>query len=235
MPQSRYRLWHGAASSRKLVSVALLAESGDSIEIDSGEPIGETGGTQTQAALPKALQPSTPLESSPDQQDEDSPISEEDVAIASSQVFMLTREMRRTMIEELGYKRNEVDFIRLELVANIIENRIRCPSEGMPVEWVDADRESANESVRDNNNNSSMMQKLESESKYPLKFPLLGISLVLFGKGFSDALITLIKVNIDFPGATLTAQFQGVPVLAIDGVCVIAGAALGIWTFKTMR
>lgn len=80
-----------------------------------------------------------------------------------------------------------------------------------------------------------MMQRMENESKYPLKFPLLAVSLVLFGKGFSDALITLIKVNIDFPGASLTAQFQGIPVLAIDLVCVITGATLGLWTWKTMK
>ena len=151
---------------------------------------------------------------------------------SSSQVFMITRDTKRTMIEELGYKRKDVDSIRLELVANIIENRVRCPSDGMPVDWVDQDREAANESVPEN---SSMMQRLENESKYPLKFPLLAVSLILFGKGFSDALITIIKVNISFPGASLTAQFQGIPVLAIDFVCVIAGLGMGLWTYKTMK
>ena len=139
---------------------------------------------------------------------------------SSSQVFMITRDMKRTMIEELGYKRKDVDSIRLELVSNIIKGRVRCPSDGMPTDWVDRDREAANESVQES---SSMMQRLENESKYPLKFPLLAVSLILFGKGFSDALITLIKVNINFPGASLAAQFQGIPVLAIDFVCVIAG------------
>lgn len=157
-------------------------------------------------------------------------ISQEDAV--SSQVFMITREMKRTMIEELGYKRKDVDSIRLELVGNILENRVPCPSEGMPTDWVDLERVAANESVQET---STMMAKLENESKYPLKFPLLGVSLILFGKGFSDALITLIKVNIDFPGASLTAQFQGIPVLAIDLVCVLAGAGIGFWTFKTMK
>ena len=157
-------------------------------------------------------------------------------AAAPTQVFMITREMTRTMVEELGYKRAEVDSIRIELVANIIENRIRCPSAGMPTDWVDLEREAMNKSVRENGSNSSTMtEKLESESKYPLKFPLLAISLVLFGKGFSDALITLIKVNIAFPGASLTEQFQGIPILAIDFVCVVAGVGMGLWTWKTMK
>mmetsp|Transcript_11927 Transcript_11927/g.25263 ORF Transcript_11927/g.25263 Transcript_11927/m.25263 type:complete len:269 (+) Transcript_11927:127-933(+) len=157
-------------------------------------------------------------------------------AVAPTQVFMITREMTRTMVEELGYKRAEVDSIRIELVANIIENRIRCPSTGMPTDWVDLEREAMNKSVRENaNNSSSMMERLESESKYPLKFPLLAISLVLFGKGFSDALITLIKVNIAFPGASLTEQFQGIPILAIDFVCVVVGVGMGLWTWKTMK
>jgi len=80
-----------------------------------------------------------------------------------------------------------------------------------------------------------MLQRLENESKYPLKFPLLGVSLVLFGKGLSDALITIIKVNIDFPGVSLADQFMGVPILAIDAVCVVVGAALASSTWKTMK
>ncbi len=179
----------------------------------------------------KALGPASSPESDLDEPDvTDSSIPEG--STTSSQVFMITRDVKRTMIEELGYKRTEVDAIRLELVANIIENRVRCPSDGMPAEWVDRDREAANQSSQESSN---MMQRLENESKYPLKFPLLAVSLILFGKGFSDALITLIKVNINFPGASLTAQFQGVPVLAIDFVCVIAGLGMGLWTFKTMK
>lgn len=153
---------------------------------------------------------------------------------APKQVLMITRDMKRTMVEELGYKRAEVESIRVELVAEIIENRIRCPSEGMPAEWIDKELECMKKSIEETNSNS-MMDRLESESKYPLKFPLLAVSLVLFGKGFSDALITLIKVNIDFPGASLTAQFQGIPVLAVDFFCVAAGAAIGLWTWKTMK
>ena len=67
------------------------------------------------------------------------------------------------------------------------------------------------------------------------KHDLLAVGMILFGKGFGDALITIIKVNIDFPGATLTEDFMGVPVLAIDTVCVLAGAALASWTWNTMR
>eukprot|EP00536_Pseudo-nitzschia_multiseries_P007439 jgi/Psemu1/324756/estExt_fgenesh1_pg.C_1750038 len=153
----------------------------------------------------------------------------------STQVFMITRENRRILVEELGYKRKEVDSIRIELVANIIENRIQCPLEGMPIDWIDRERELINKNIQEENSSSDMIKRLENESKYPLKFPLLAVSLVLFGKGFSDALITLIKVNMDFPGASLTEQFQGIPVLAIDFVCVIMGVGIGWWTWKTMK
>mmetsp|Transcript_7380 Transcript_7380/g.8190 ORF Transcript_7380/g.8190 Transcript_7380/m.8190 type:complete len:140 (+) Transcript_7380:3-422(+) len=139
--------------------------------------------------------------------------------------------MKRMLVEELGYKRKEVDSIRVELVANIIEHRIQCPLEGMPASWVDQNREF----VDSGQGNSDMMRKLENESKYPLKFPLLAISLILFGKGFTDALITIIKVNIDFPGASLTAQFQGISILAIDILCVMIGLGLGLWTLKSMK
>ena len=151
--------------------------------------------------------------------------------LESKQVFMITREMRRQMIEELGYRRTDIDCIRVDLVADIIENRIRCPSDGMPNEWIDKERESMNNFIEQN----SLAERLESESKYPLKFPLLAVSLILFGKGFSDALITIIKVNIDFPGVSLTDQFQGIPILAIDFVCAVAGASLGFWTWNTMK
>jgi hypothetical protein len=148
----------------------------------------------------------------------------------AKQVFMITQNMKQIMIEELGYKRKEVDSIRVELVPNIIENSIKCPSDGMSQTWFDPQLQESN------NSNNSMLEKLENESKYPLKFPLLGISIVLFGKGFSDALITLIKVYIiDFPGSSLTAQFQGIPVLGIDILCVIFGSLLGLWTWKTMK
>jgi hypothetical protein len=226
--KSRDRLQHRQSTSRKL-PVALFAEAGDNKGITE-DKVDDAVDDQLEGVVMKALGAASSSASGPDQQDIDMPISEENTV--SSQVFMITREMKRTMVEELGYKRKEVDSIRLELVANVIENRIQCPSDGMPVDWIDRDRESVNKSVQENSN---MMERLENESKYPLKFPLLATSLVLFGKGFSDALITLIKVNIDFPGASLTAQFQGIPVLAIDGVCVIVGMGLGLWTWKTMK
>ena len=148
----------------------------------------------------------------------------------AKQVFMITQNMKQIMIEELGYKRKEVDSIRVELVPNIIENKIKCPPDGMSQSLFDPQLQESN-----NNNSNRMLEKLKNESKYPLKFPLLAVSLVLFGKGFSDALITLIKVNMDFPGASLTAQFQGIPILGIDILCVILGSFLGLWTWKTMK
>ena len=141
---------------------------------------------------------------------------------SSSVAFMITREMKRAMIEELGYRRRDVDILRPELAGPIVEKRLRCPPDGIPQDWLlpEEDR---------------MLEKLKEESKYPLKFPLLGVSLILFGKGFSDAAITLIKFNMGGYGVTLSEAFLGVPVLAIDALCVVLGAALGVWTLKTMR
>jgi hypothetical protein len=152
---------------------------------------------------------------------------------SSQTIFMLTNEMKRTLIEELGYTRKNVELMRVELGQAAIEKRTQCPPEGMPESWCDQSLTGL-----DNNNNDSqrnMRKKLEDESKYPLKVPLLGASLVLLGKGLSDAGITIIKVNSGFRGASLTEEFMGVPVLGIDLVCIVLGISLGIWTWKTMR
>eukprot|EP00531_Pseudo-nitzschia_arenysensis_P007979 CAMPEP_0116153840 /NCGR_PEP_ID=MMETSP0329-20121206/21459_1 /TAXON_ID=697910 /ORGANISM="Pseudo-nitzschia arenysensis, Strain B593" /LENGTH=252 /DNA_ID=CAMNT_0003650775 /DNA_START=65 /DNA_END=823 /DNA_ORIENTATION=+ len=230
--KSRSRFPLGLSQSKNLPAPLFPEASGDegvATKIEASDSEAEGTAVKALAAAPASL----PSDSNnvKDTTTEAS-ISDEDATAVSSQVFMITREMKRSMIEELGYSRKEVDSIRLELVGNILEDRVRCPTEGMPSDWIDQERVAANESVQET---SDMMAKLENESKYPLKFPLLGVSLILFGKGFSDALITLIKVNIDFPGASLTAQFQGIPVLAIDLVCVLAGAGIGFWTFKTMK
>uniref|UniRef100_A0A6U0Q9U7 Uncharacterized protein n=1 Tax=Eucampia antarctica TaxID=49252 RepID=A0A6U0Q9U7_9STRA len=145
--------------------------------------------------------------------------------------FMITNEMKRILIEELGYKRQEVNQIRIEIVDQIISKRIVCPLDGMPSTWYrEDDDESAEPSSQDR-----MLQKLENESKYPLKAPLLGISLVLGGKGLTDALVTVIKVNMGFQGVSLMETFMGVPVLAIDFACVVLGVALGTWTWNNMK
>jgi hypothetical protein len=220
------RLEHRQSSNK--LSPVLFGETGDSEEIYMEKQ--EVDGVvmkQVENAAVKALPATTSSSSNIDQGRKKSTKSEENTV--SSQVFMITREMKRMMVEELNYKRKDVDSIRLDLVAKILENRIQCPSEGMPANWVDEDRESVNQE------NSTMIERLENENKYPLKFPLLAVSLILFGKGFSDAMITLIKVNMNFPGASLTAQFEGIPVLAIDGICVIVGMGLGLWTWKAMK
>jgi hypothetical protein len=133
----------------------------------------------------------------------------------------MTNEMKRILIEELDYKRRDVEQMRVELVSPIIAKRLKCPSEGMPSEW----------KMRED----GMLQKLENESKYPLRGPLLGVSLVLTGKGLSDALITLIKVQQGFKGASLAEEFMGVPVLGIDALCVFVGVGIAWWTWNTMR
>ena len=139
--------------------------------------------------------------------------------------LFINQQTKRVLIEELGYKRAEVERLRPELAQPIVNNRTFRPSEGVPEEWMMAEEDTTR----------AMLDKLESENKYPLKFPLLVVGTILFGKGFGDALITIIKVNIDFPGATLTEDFMGVPVLAIDAVCILAGAALASWTWNNMR
>ena len=156
--------------------------------------------------------------------DEINTISDIEPSTSASTAVMISQNQKRILVEELGYRRKDVDKLRFELASPIIEKRIRCPDTGIPPEWLRSEKEL-----------SMMEQQLLQESKYPLKVPLLGISLILFGKGFGDAFITLIKVNIDFPGASLTEQFMGVPVLAIDVLCVGLGAALGVWTWNTMR
>jgi GNAT superfamily N-acetyltransferase len=147
---------------------------------------------------------------------------------------MLTSEMKRILIEELGYTRKNVETMRVELGQAVIEKRTRCPAEGMPESWCDQSLVGLNFDTVESSQ-SAMLKKLEDESKYPLKVPLLGASVVLLGKGLSDALITIIKVNSSFMGASLTEEFMGVPVLAIDFLCVVLGISLGIWTWKTMR
>ena len=144
-------------------------------------------------------------------------------ASSASTSVMTSQETRRVLIEELGYKRKDVDRMRFELGPAIVSKRLMCPPEGMPNSWARDERE------------LDMMKKLEQESKYPLKVPLLGVSLVLLGKGLGDAVITLIKVNTAFPGASLTAEFMGVPVLAIDVLCILLGVGLGWWTWNTMN
>ena len=144
--------------------------------------------------------------------------------VATTALF-INQQTKRVLIEELGYKRAEVERLKPELAQPLVEKRTFRPPEGMPEEWMMAEEDTAR----------AMLDKLESENRYPLKFPLLAVGTILFGKGFGDALITLIKVNVEFPGATRTEEFLGVPVLAIDVACVVAGAALASWTWNTMK
>ena len=183
----------------------------------------------TEAALPPTSLP-PPSESSSTTPDNDN---NDDITASlgsmpsspATAALFINQQTKRILIEELGYKRAEVERLRPELASPIISKRISRPAKGVPEEWM----------VAQDQTSSAMLERLENESKYPLKFPLLGISLILFGKGFSDAAITLIKITTDFPGASLTDQFMGVPVLAIDAVCIVLGAALASWTWQSMR
>jgi ribosomal protein S18 acetylase RimI-like enzyme len=186
------------------------------------------------ATVKAALGPATTVPTgaaAPADVDENDPV-KSTTASSPQTIVMLTNEMKRVLIEELGYTRKNVETMRVELGQAVIEKRTRCPAEGMPESWCD---QSLIGLDNVESSQSAMRKKLENESKYPLKVPLLGASVVLFGKGLSDALITIIKVNSSFMGASLTEEFMGVPVLAIDFVCVVLGISLGVWTWKTMR
>lgn len=180
-------------------------------------------GVDSQVALPPAddSQVALPPAAAAAAIEDDPAASTTGTTTTASTAFMMSQSMRRTLIEELGYRRQDVDCMRVELAGPILEKRLRCPPEGMPESW------------KMETTSSTMMERLENESKYPLKVPLLGVSLVLGGKGLSDAIITAIKVNMGYPGAL--AEFMGVPLLAIDFVCVVVGIALGTWTWKNMR
>lgn len=177
---------------------------------------GDESSADTPEISPAALPPSETTASVPD-------LGIDPASAVASTAVMMNQNMRRVLIEELGYRRKEVDRMRVELAAPIIEKRMKCPPDGMPESWMISEEE------------NSMLKKLENESKYPLKVPLLGVSLVVLGKGLSDAIITIIKVNTGFNGASFAEQFMGVPVIAIDLVCVVVGVALGTWTWRTMR
>ena len=148
-------------------------------------------------------------------------------ATSASIPMMISQDNKRILIEELGYRRKVVERLKFELAPVLVEKRVKCPESGVPESWCRPQAEVDQENL--------MVQKLEKESKFPLKVPLIGIGLILFGKGFSDALITIIKVNINFPGASLTEEFMGIPVLFIDLICTVVGAALGWWTWNNMK
>ena len=60
-------------------------------------------------------------------------------------------------------------------------------------------------------------------------------TVVVGGKGLTDALLTFAKVSAGMRGASLAGTFLGVPVLGIDAVCVVVGVALGAYTWENQR
>jgi len=193
---------------------------------------------ETLAQLPPTSTTETkslPPPSSPNmQKDKDDLVNSIDAQPASTPTstvgttaLFINQQTKRVLIEELGYRRAEVERLRPELALSIMSKRLARPQEGVPAEWL----------LREDETPSAMLEKLEKEQQYPLKFPLLAVSLILVGKGLSDALITAIKVYIDFPGSDLLVKetFMGLPVLGIDLVCVIVGIALGSWTWNAMK
>ena len=71
-----------------------------------------------------------------------------------STAFMITHNMKRILIEELGYSRKDVNSMRVEMAGPIVGKRIRCPPEGMPKAWYAPE---------------NAMMELEHQHKYPLQ------------------------------------------------------------------
>lgn len=214
-------------SIRRAISSPLFSELSESNETsDSSAELPAT------KSSPLSLPQAAPISEAQEEKDDDgddllSFIDEQSSSTTGTTAIFINQQTKRALIEELGYKRIEVDRLRPELAPPILSKRLSRPQEGVPDEWLLREDETAN----------AMLEKLEKEQKYPLKFPLLAVSLVLFGKGLSDALITGIKVYTSFPGADLLVKetFMGVPVLGIDFICVVVGVALGSWTWNTMK
>ena len=88
--------------------------------------------------------------------------------VATTALF-INQQTKRILVEELGYRRAEVERLRPELAQPLVEKRTFRPPE-MPEEWMMAEEDTTR----------AMLDKLESENRYPLKFPLLAVGTILF-------------------------------------------------------
>jgi len=216
---------------RRAISSHLFSELSESNDGTSDSPAQLPPTTKSTLSLPEATKNSEAQEDEENDDNDDDLMSFIDGQSSSTTdgttAIFINQQTKRVLIEELGYRRAEVERLRPELALPIVSKRLLRPQDGVPAEWLLREDETAN----------AMLEKLEKEQKYPLKFPLLAVSLVLFGKGLSDALITGIKVYTNFPGADLLVKetFIGLPVLGIDLICVAVGVAIGSWTWNTMK
>ena len=80
----------------------------------------------------------------------------------------------------------------------------------------------------------AMKAKLKAEAEFPLKFPLLLVGTVLFGKGFTGGAVALIKA-FNGNAAALGETFFGVPVIDLDVACTIVGGAVVFATLAKMN
>ena len=80
----------------------------------------------------------------------------------------------------------------------------------------------------------AMKAKLKAEAEFPLKFPLLLVGTVLFGKGFTGGAVALIKA-FNGNAAALGETFFGVPVIDLDVACTIVGGAVVVTTLAKMN
>ena len=209
-PSQRHPLTTYNRRGRLSIEKLVLAQSDQ-------ESSAEDAAISTNAALPPSTNPESLV-------DDDTAAAVSAATKSASVATMISQEKKRILIEELGYRRRDVERLKFDLALTLVDRQVRCPEGGadLPKAWFRPE-------------NELMMEKLEQESKYPLKLPLIGVSLVLFGKGFGDALVTIIKVNTSFPGASLVEEFLGVPVLLIDAVCIVLGASLAWWTWTNMK
>ena len=53
----------------------------------------------------------------------------------NSLAMMMTQETKRILIEELGYRRADVKRLKFDKARGLVEQRIRCPKEGVPESW----------------------------------------------------------------------------------------------------
>ena len=65
-----------------------------------------------------------------------------------------------------------------------------------------------------------MRKKLSSESDAPLRLPLLYASAVLFGKGITDSIITVLK---SVSGVSKEPLGDHAAMFVLDAVCMVAG------------
>lgn len=50
--------------------------------------------------------------------------------------FMITRRMRRILVEDLGYLPSDIDMMEPQITAVVIDKKLPRPLNGMPTSWI---------------------------------------------------------------------------------------------------